>query len=192
MTNINFKELWQNQKIDSNIVAIIQKSKVENNKIRNKLIIQNLILIATAIYIIGIIYYFQPKMITTKIGAILTILAIVIQLIANKNLIKKTINFENSNTEFLDNLLIFNKQQKISHTNILSIYYVLLSLGIFLYMIEYAIRMELIWGIVTYVLTIIWFAIGWFYYRPRKIKKQKQKINTIIQNLENIKNQFSE
>jgi cbb3-type cytochrome oxidase subunit 3 len=192
MTNINFKELWQNQKTDSNIEAIIQKSKVENKKIRNKIIIQSLILVATAIYIIGIIYYFQPEMTTTKIGAILSVLAIVIQLIANKNLIKKTNNFENSNAEFLNSLLIFKKQQEISHTKILSIYYVLLSLGILLYMIEYAIRMELIWAIVTYALTIIWFAIGWFYFRPRQIKKQNQKINSIIENLENIKNQFPE
>jgi cbb3-type cytochrome oxidase subunit 3 len=192
MTDINFKELWQNQKTDSNIETIIQKSKVENKKIRNKIIIQSLILVATAIYIIGIIYYFQPEMMTTKIGAILTILAIAIQLIANKNLIKKTYNFENSNADFLNNLLIFKKHQEISHTKILSIYYVLLSLGILLYMIEYAIRMELIWAIVTYALTIIWFAIGWFYFRPRQIKKQNQKINSIIENLENIKNQFPE
>lgn len=192
MSDINFKELWQNQITDSNIEAIIQKSKVENKKIRNKIIIQSLILVATAIYIIAIIYYFQPKMITTKIGAILAVIAIVIQLVANKSLIQKATNYENSNTEFLENLVLFKKQQEISHTKILSIYYVLLSLGILLYMIEYAIRMELIWAIVTYALTIIWFAIGWFYFRPRQIKKQNQKINSIIANLENIKNQFLE
>ncbi len=192
MTEINFKEIWQNQQIDSNIDATIQKSKVENKKIRNKIIIQSLILFATAIYIIGIVYYFQPKMITTKIGVVLTILAIVIQLIANKNLIKKTTNFENSNAEFLNNLLIFKKQQEISQTKILSIYYILLSFGILLYMIEYAVRMQLIWAILTYVLTISWFAIGWFYLRPMHIKKQNKKINAIIENFENIKNQFSE
>lgn len=192
MTDINFKELWQNQKTDSNTEAIIQKSKVENKKIRNKIIIKSLILVATVIYIIGIIYYFQPEMKTTKIGAILSVLAIVIQLIANKNLIKKTNNFENSNIDFLNNLLLFKKQQEISHTKILSIYYVLLSLGILLYMIEYAIRMELIWAIVIYTVTISWFAIGWFYFRPRQIKKQNQKINSIIETLENIKNQFIE
>ena len=86
MNEINFKEIWQNQKIDFNTEEIIQKAKTENKKFQNKIILQSVILFATAIYIIFIIYYFQPKMLTTKIGVILTILAIIIQLIANKNL----------------------------------------------------------------------------------------------------------
>ncbi len=192
MTEINFKEIWQNQQVDSNIDTIIEKTKLENKKIRNKIIIQSSILFATAIYIIAIIYYFQPQMITTKIGAILSVLAIVIQLVANKRLIQKATNYENSNTEFLENLVLFKKQQEISQTKTMSIYYILLSLGILLYMIEYALRMKPIWAILTYALTISWFAIGWFYFRPKQIKKQNQKLDAIIENLQNIKNQFSE
>ncbi len=192
MKDINFKEIWQNQKIDLNVEEIFQKAKTENKKIQNKIILQSVILLATAIYIIFIIYYFQPKMLTTKIGAILTILAITIQLIANKNLFSKTNNFEKSNSEFLNNLIVFKKNQEIMQTKILSIYYVLLTFGILIYMIEYTLRMKLLWAILIYGLTISWFVICWFYFRPIQIKKQSRKLNLIIENLQNLKNQIIE
>ncbi len=192
MSEINFIEIWQNQKIDFNAEEIIHKAKTENKKIQNKIILQSIILFTTAIYIILVIYYFQPKMLTTKIGAILTILAIIIQLIANKNLFSKKNNFENSNSEFLNNLIIFKKKQEIMHTKILSIYYILLTIGILIYMIEYALRMKILWVISIYGLTILWFAICWFYFRPIQIKKQNQKLNLIIEKLQNLKNQILE
>ncbi len=192
MNEINFKEIWQNQKIDFNAKEIIQKAKTENKKNQNKIILQSFILFTSAIYIIFVIYYFQPKMLTTKIGAILTILAITIQLIANKNLFAKTNNFENSNSEFLNNLIIFRKNQEIMQTKILSIYYVMLTIGILIYMIEYALKMKLLWAISIYGLTILWFAICWFYFRPIQINKQNKKLNLIIGNLQNLKNQILE
>lgn len=192
MNEINFKEIWQNQKIDFNTEEIIQKAKTENKKFQNKIILQSVILFATAIYIIFIIYYFQPKMLTTKIGVILTILAIIIQLIANKNLFSKTNNFENSNTEFLNNLIVLKKNQDIMQTKSLTIYYVLLTFGILIYMIEYALQMKLLWAILIYGFTILWFAICWFYFRPIQIKKQNKKLNLVIENLQNLKNQILE
>ncbi len=192
MNEINFKEIWQNQKIDFNTEEIIQKAKTENKKFQNKIILQSVILFATAIYIIFIIYYFQPKMLTTKIGVILTILAIIIQLIANKNLFSKTNNFENSNTEFLNNLIVLKKNQDIMQTKSLTIYYILLTFGILIYMIEYALQMKLLWAILIYGFTILWFAICWFYFRPIQIKKQNKKLNLVIENLQNLKNQILE
>lgn len=192
MNEINFNEIWQNQNYVANAEEIIQKATVENKKIKRKIIIQNIILVATAIYIIVIILYFQPRMITTKIGAILTILAIVIQLIANKYLTQKSENYNNSNNNFLNNLLIFKRKQEILQTKIISIYYVLLTIGILIYMIEYAMRMKVVWAISIYGLTILWSFISWFYLRPIQIKKQNKKLNVIINNLRSIKNQFSE
>ncbi len=192
MNEINFKEIWHNQKINSNAEEIIQKAKTENKKNQNKIILQSFTLFATVIYIIFIIYYFQPKMLTTKIGAILTVLAIIIQLIANQNLFSKTNNFENSNSDFLKIMIIFKKNQEILQTKILSIYYILLTIGILIYMIEYALRMKPIFAILIYGITILWFAICWFYFRPLQIKKQNQKLNIIIENLQNLKNQILE
>ena len=81
--NINFKDLWAKQTSivpnPENLIADIKKMKESNLR---KLVFTNLLLIATSIFIIIIWAYYQPQLLTTKIGIILIILAMVIFLFA--------------------------------------------------------------------------------------------------------------
>jgi hypothetical protein len=74
----------------------------------------------------------------------------------------------------------------------LNLYFILLSIGIGLYMYEYTSRMKPIWGIVTYGITFIWILFNWFYLRPKQINKQKAKLDTIISKFEMVSNQLDE
>jgi hypothetical protein len=193
--NINFKDLWAKQTSivpnPENLIADIKKMKESNLR---KLVFTNLLLIATSIFIIIIWAYYQPQLLTTKIGIILIILAMVIFLFAyNKSLsLFKNHSNSQSNSDYLKNLLAIKAKQKFMETTMLNLYFILLSLGIGLYMYEYASRMKPIWGIVTYAITFIWILFNWFYLRPKQINKQRAKLDAIISKFEMVNNQLDE
>lgn len=196
MTETNFKALWQKQKTpeqlnSKEIVAIAKKSQ---KKTRIKLLLGNLLLFVTILFITGIVLYFKPKMITTKLGTILVIVAIVIQLIASTNLISliKESDSQTDTAVYLKQLLLIRKKQALLQSKIMALYFILLGLGIALYMIEYTLRMSVTAAVLIYGITSLWIAINWFYFRPRIIKKQQQKLNDSIAALESMNKQFLE
>ena len=194
-SNINFNELWAKQKTGEpnkeDLLSKINKFKKSNLK---RLIITNLLLIITSLFIIFIWVYYQPQMITTKIGIILTILAMVIFVIANNQsfaLFRKTTTTQ-SNSEYLKNLIAIKAKQQYMQTTMLNLYFVLLSTGIGLYMYEYTQLMTAFWGSFAYGITSIWILFNWFYLRPKQIKKQQSKLDEIIGKFEMLNDQLNE
>ena len=148
-------------------------------------------LVSRMVCIIVLVLYITRQLLNTKIGVILCIAAIVMQITASgKIVLLNNSNPQNSNTEYLEQLLLFKKKQVFLQSTIMNIYFILLSLGILLYMIEYTIRMNILAGLLTYIITSLWMLFNWFYLRPKIIKKQQQKLNEIIADLENINEQF--
>ncbi len=193
--NLNFKELWSNQKVEQPALEEILL-KIDNYKKKNirKIIILNIFLAFLTIVILSIWYYFQPQLLTTKIGIVLIILAMFIFVISyNKNLslLKKT-NETESNQAYLKNLHKIKEKQIFLQTKILSIYFILLSLGLALYLYEFISRMSITGIILTYGITGVWILINWIYFRPRIIKKQQAQLNSIIRKLEGIQEQLKE
>lgn len=194
-SNINFNELWAKQKTGEpnkeDLLSKINKFKKSNLK---RLIITNLLLIITSLFIIFIWVYYQPQMITTKIGIILTILTMVIFVITYNQsfaLFRKTTNTQ-SNSEYLKDLLAIKAKQQFMQTTMLNLYFVLLSTGIGLYMYEYTQLMTAFWGIFAYGITSIWILFNWFYLRPKQIKKQQSKLDEIIGKFEMLNEQLNE
>jgi len=196
MKEINFNELWQSQKVGPSIDAesIISKAKHLQRKTSIKILLNNLLLFATIVFIIGILLHYNPQMITTKIGSLLVIFAIVMQIVASSSLIPllNKSNEQTDNATFLNQLLAYKKKQAFIQSIIMTLYFIFLGLGLLLYMIEYVQRGSMIFMISAYGLTISWIAFNWFYVRPKTIKKQQEKCNDVIANFENITIQFSE
>jgi hypothetical protein len=196
MTETNFKELWQAQNTTSNTDSkeIVLKAKHLQRKTRIKLLLSNLLLFATMLFIIGVVLYFKPQMITTKIGTILVLIAIIMQIATATKLITliKESDTQTSNVEYLNQLLIIKIKQAVLQSSIMALYFILLGLGLALYMFEYVLRMTLLDGLLTYGITGLWIAFNWFYIKPKIIKKQQQKLNDSIAALENMNNQFKE
>ena len=193
--NINFNELWAKQKTgEPDIEDLLSKMNTFKKSNLKKLIITNLLLITTSLFIILIWVYFQPQMITTKIGIIVTILAMAIFVIGYNQsfvLFRKQTNTL-STTEYLKDLLAIKAQQEFMQTTMLNLYFILLSAGIGLYMFEYTERMTVFWGIVAYGITSIWILFNWFYLRPKQIKKQQSKLDEMIGKFEELHEQLTQ
>lgn len=193
--NINFKDLWTKQTVSPpNTEDLFSKLNDLKKTSLRKLIITNVLLIVTCAFIVFIWYYYQPQFMTTKIGIVLTILSMVIYLFAYNQLFPslKTIDTKQSNTDYLQNLISIKTKQQFLQSTMLSLYFVMLSAGICLYMYEYTSRMPVFWAILTYVITLAWIVFNWFYLRPKAIKKQQEKLDELITKFESMKQQLQD
>jgi hypothetical protein len=194
MSSDNFKALWKQQSIPAaDLKEVLNKAMQLKKRSRNKIIGMNLLLISTAVFIIGIVIYFHPQMISTKLGVLLVIIGIVSFVTAN-NIISRDLfksNIDYSTKKYLDQFIRLKQKQEFIHKTMFTIYFILLSSGIALYLYEYASRMSAAGAITTYGVTFVWIAFNWFYLRPKAIKKQQAKMNEMIDMLESVGNNLS-
>lgn len=188
--------LWNQQKpADSPALSeLIGKAKSLRTKTRNKLIGAGLLLLATAIFIGIIAINLDSMLITTRIGIGLVLFAIALNLVFFTNTISTLFKapIDASSKEYLDQLIKLRQKQDFMQRTLLSIYFILLSVGIFLYMIQFAMKMGALWAIITYAVTAAWFAFSWFYLRPRTIKKQQLELNGLIEEFERMDKQLAD
>lgn len=193
--NIDFKNLWKQQEAEqpelSDLMLLLRSYK---NKGLKRLVLTNVLLVMTMVGLVLIWYYFQPQLITTKIGLITTILAMPIFVLAYNTLFKyyKSASEFESNSAYLKNLITIKRKQKFMQTTMLQLYFILLSLGVCLYLYEYVKLMPTVVGLLVYALTLAWLAFNWFYLRPKTIKKQEKKLDILIKKFEMINRQLDE
>lgn len=194
-SNIDFKTLWSRKQVampDSR--ELYQQSKKFKMKNLRKIIVTNILLLATCVYIASIWYYQQPQLISTKIGIVLAILAMVFFLAVYNQMISLFTKLDESlsNSEYLQQLLKIKKKQLFVQSTLLNLYFILLSGGIFLYMIEPAMAMNLFWAIFSFAATLAWVVFAWLVIRPRQAKKQNEGINELIEKFKALNHQLSE
>lgn len=192
-SNIDFKNIWKQQTSDrpslEELLGKLKRFKKDNLR---KLIIANIMLMATCAGIVFIWYRYQPQLAATKIGIVLIILAMAMFLAAYNRLFMGfyKIDATQSNTKYLQNLYSIQNKQKFMQTTMLNLYFIMLSSGICLYMYEYTSRMTIISGIAAYIAVFIWIGFNWLYIRPKTIKKQQAHLDGLINKFEELNNQL--
>jgi predicted permease len=192
--NIDFKDLWKQQAVSPpNIDELLSKLKHFKRVSMRKLVITNVLLVATSAFIIFIWYHYQPEFISTKIGIILIILAMMIFLLVYNKLavFYKTIDGTQSNSEYLQKLISIKTKQQFLQSKVLSLYFILLGSGLCLYMYEYTCRMTTFWGIFTYAVMLGWVGFTWLYLKPKEIKKEQDRVNGLIEKFEAVNKQLN-
>lgn len=193
--NIDFKDLWKKQAVNKpNIEDLLARLKQFKKASLRSLWRTNILLASTSAFIIFIWYRYQPEFISTKIGIILAILAMVMYVGVYNRVLStfKNIDSTQTNQEYLHQLILIRKKQQYMQSKVLSWYFVLLMAGICLYMYEYASRMTVFYALITYGITLLWIVFNWFYIRPKQIAKQQDKINGLIEKFEAINHQLEE
>lgn len=193
MDNINFNDLWKKQTVSQPDIEDLKNRLKEFKKAALKTMWKvNILLSLTSVFIVFIWIYFQPQFISTKIGIVLTILAMVMYVILYNRLSEhyRNIDTDQSNQEYLQKLILIKRKQQFMQTKGITWYFLLLIAGICLYMYEYASRMNIEFAILTYAITLLWIGFNWFYLRPKQIKKQQQKINSLIEKFEEVDRQL--
>ncbi|MBX7127304.1 MAG: hypothetical protein K1X47_16535 [Cyclobacteriaceae bacterium] len=191
---VDFKALWAGRKtqepaLDDLMVRIDQYK----SKRRRHLLLTNISLILTAVFILFVWYYFEPVLITTRIGIVVIVAAIALYVLAlnkDKVLYKQT-DESVTNQDYLKDLLMIKSRQRFVETTVLNLYFSLLLLGIGLYMYEYTLRMTAGWAAIAWGVTGLWIAFNWFYLRPMQIRKQQGRLNELIDQLRRIQSELN-
>nr|WP_315241212.1 hypothetical protein [uncultured Flavobacterium sp.] len=191
--NIDFKDLWKKQAVSQpNIEDLMARLKQFKKAGLRSLWKTNILLFATSAFIVFVWYYYQPQFISTKIGIVLAIAAMILYVAVYNGMLRiyKDIDTTQTNQEYLQRLILLKRKQQFMQSTVLSWYFVLLLAGICLYMYEYASRMTVFYALITYGVTLLWIGFNWFYMRPKEIKKQQAKINELIVKFEDINKQL--
>ncbi|HSD07233.1 hypothetical protein [Flavobacterium sp.] len=193
--NIDFKDLWKQQSVNQpDMNDLLSKLNTFKKLSMRKLILTNLHLVTTALFILFIWFYFKPEFISTKIGIVLIIIAMAMYLFVYNRLFAafKKIDSTKTNSEYLQKLIEIKTKQKFLQSTILSLYFLILGTGLGLYMYEYTSQMTQFWAVFSYGLVLLWFGFSWFYFRPRYIRKEEKKVNILIEKFETINHQLEE
>jgi hypothetical protein len=194
-TNNDLKKLWNMQETAiPDTVALFEKaSKFKKQRLR-KLIFANFVVLLTAAFMLFVWYQYQPELMTTKIGIVCGIFAMFLYLFVYNQMATylKSNNYEMDSSNYLQQLLKLKEKQIFLQTTMLNVYFMVLGIGICLYMYEYVCRMTMLWALVTYGVTLSWIALNWFVIRPKTIAKQQKKLNELIEKFENINDQLKQ
>lgn len=193
--SIDLKALWQQQPAGDkpDINAVIKKAMDLKRKTKNKLLWANVVLMATAIFIIVIWANLSTRVFTTTTGIILIVCSIVAFVAVSSGL---HLGLFKSHPEadtftYLNELVSIQKKQQFIQTKVMKLYYLFLSFGLFLYMLEFERKMSVLWAAVTLLCSFGWLAFAYFYLGRRQFKKQQAEMSSAIEKLEALNGQLA-
>ncbi|MBO9634316.1 MAG: hypothetical protein J7578_14470 [Chitinophagaceae bacterium] len=146
------------------------------------------LLLFTLVFLVLIITRYDFKFISTRVGIALALLAIGAGVVVNSNmlgLLLKHNSADTSNHQYLQSLRKYRQRARFMHTYGISVYFLLMGIGILLYIYEF-VHANTFRMILAYGLTTGWFLFAWFVLRPRTVKKQTAEIDDMISKLDEI------
>ncbi len=189
--------IWNEQKTAPKLdyKEIITQYKTSRNKLSTKIFME----ILSMVIAIGIIAYLslnvELNLWTSYLGLSIIFACglyfIVIQIVNLKRI-------ANSNTLFdkpQDHIAFikrFRQQRYTQHTTNYKVYTIALTLGTALYFIEMTYRLGTLYVSIVALATLIWFAVYYFYFLKKYIKKEDQKFQELVEDLERLDEQFKD
>jgi len=196
MKNTNdLQEIWkQNQTTTTPpIQEVTTAAKGTINKIRNKLFFTGFLMAGTLAFLFCEFMKTTNETLTTKIGLIVGCIGIILYLIVSNSILNMFLKnkFSTDSRTFLDNMIELKGRLELLYKTIITIFFITLSLGVFMVLIGRTMSEPPINKLLSYGLTALWIAFAWFVLRPKEMKKL-HKLTESINSLQNIRNQFSE
>lgn len=194
MNKDNLKELWSNQANAAPKISEIY-TKVSAFKRKKLLTMLATYIGLISVFLVCVIVFISFELsIMTQVGLLFIVLAILLFGLKYSSFYSnyQKMNNMTTNKEYLQNLRDLKKKHHYIETKIMSIYFVLLLMGICLYLYEFALMMGFPYAQIVYGLSLAWIAFVWFYLRPRIIRSNKLKINELIKHYSGIAEQLEE
>jgi len=192
----DLKSVWQNAAPRKQLQYTEAKKMADDYKRSHvlKRIISIVALSSVIVVFIFIFLNYEAKYITTPLGMLVAGVAVAGAIgweTILVNFLLKPIDMQADSKTFLQYWKAYQKRVEWVQKKGISIYFILLSLGIALYMFEFADR-NWRYGVFFYGFTGGWILLNWFYFRPRMIRKQNQKVKALIDDAERLTSQLEE
>lgn len=193
MDNLDdLKAIWHTAKTDSlpssgEMLQMIKKFR--GQKLRNKWLV---IVISSmlSVLMVVILCTLPFKMLSTYLGGTLITAGCVLLAATTIKSLRRFYQLDNcSNLEFLAFIEQTRQNQNYYYKKTMVAIVLLCSVGWVFYTYE-PVYKHPIWLYSTYTIMFIYLAVMWFVVRPRSIKKDAEKLNTLKQRLKDISNQL--
>ncbi|HVI44220.1 MAG TPA: hypothetical protein VM802_05105 [Chitinophaga sp.] len=190
----DLKALWgRQQAVMPEMTQTLSRARAVKQEVKRKTILLLILLIATILYVIYIWWASGMKLTTTKAGISLAILAIVILVVNQLKLVFFIRhNCALANREYLHHLIGIRKKQEYTSRTVMSVYFLLLSAGIGLYMYEPLQHMSGLKVGLVYLVVFAFFVYMWLFVRPKRMKQQQRELNQVIGQLEKYQSQLQD
>lgn len=193
MDNLNdLKAIWRTA--DTSALPTSAEVVKFGRSFRDKMLRRKKIMIGVAsvcfLIMLSIMLFLPTKMITTRIGEVMLMLAMLMLVYTNVRSIKRFYQFDNfTNLEFLQFLEQTHKNQVHFYRNTQVWLLSLCTIGLLLYEYEFFSKRPglMFWG---YLIVVISLLADWFVIRPYAYKKGARKLAATKQNLEKILDQL--
>jgi hypothetical protein len=190
----DLQQLWQTRAEKPAIPAkeLILRIKKQRRNMLAGLIGTILALLATIAMMVWIFIGYHPVLPTTRVSIVIMMIAVLGAIFIKTQalrLLMGTIREDVSNAAMIAALQRLQQAQRTFNTVGISVYYILLSAGMALYLAEF-VRGNLWFGITAYTLTFGWIAFTWFYFRKRGIRKQNAKLDNMISHLKTLQQEW--
>ena len=189
------KDHWKKQNIHHlpNISSIKDQIMLANKKRTQQNLLKVFTLTITLCFMIWIGFYYHFTLISTKIGIILACIAVAMAGLKIWMLERSLGSFEIQNSQvYLKQLKNYKRKQEWIHTTGLSIYNTIISIGLLLYIFESSLSMPLHIVFIFYVLTIAWLIFSWIIIYPKRIKKEREQLQQIFDQINLLESQLQE
>lgn len=158
---------------------------------RRRILVMNLSFLVTIALSVWIWINFQPRLITTRAGLILMFAAMLYYLYHSNRMLPRYNKLGAMDALHYTRALI---RIAVDERKLLQQKFILYSLvlggGLLLYLTEFLLQMPLLWAWITGLLSLGWMLFGWFYLRPRRVKKLQQEIDGHLSHFDNLHHQF--
>jgi hypothetical protein len=193
LTKMNLDQLWQNTNEKApDWDAFTQKMTDLEIKKRNEKNRVHFLLLATMAFVGFIALAYWPMPWNTLLGILLIEASMGLYLWQyNRHTTVRNIRKETANArDFLIWLRQDRQRQLFLGRRLMNAYFAMLGSGVLLYMWEFAQRMPGFQGWLAYGITLAWFGLNWFVFRPRILKKKEAAINDLIDQLERLQREW--
>ena len=180
-SDIDIKELWRKQAVPfADCSGLFKEVNHFKRKKVLELIVLNAVLWMTICFVAFVWIYFKPQLLVTKIGILLTIVAMGTVAVFTHKMIPlyRIVDEEQSNREYLNELLAVRRKENFMQTKLMNFYFISLSVGIGLYMYEHIQESSLQFRVVAYSVFLLWVGLNWFVFRPRIIRRNRRQVQT--------------
>lgn len=192
----NIQKLWQSGKDNDlpDAATIINQIRRFRKKLIRKNVIGAVALCLTFLWVGFVGWYFHFEKWTTRAGIILTLVAIILGVVFNSRLIQLLVRQGDTaldNKKFLAQMVHFRNAQRVIRRKGMLVYYILLTIGLCLYMWEFAER-SFFFAIIAYPLSLGWIIFSWIYFNKKVASKQEQRLSEQIDRLESVVHEMEE
>ena len=138
-----------------------------------------------------VLWWFQPKYVTTRIGLLLTIGVSMLAIGGNlrQSVLLRKAESADSIAVALEKMLRYQFRMQRYFRQRLSILFAVLAGGLLLYLYEFA-HHSVMFTVISYGSTLLYLALCWFWLKPYSIRKNEKRVGEIIDRLQQLKEDF--